>query len=67
MDGPRSYKITMLQKSVSQNRLLFKVSFDHFEEKAIFRGSWGSNVNQLEPKTKPPSGISAYPNLRYAL
>jgi len=27
----------------------------------IFGGSWGSNVNWLEPKTKPPSGNFGYP------
>jgi len=34
-----------------------------FESSIIFGGSWGSIENWLEPKTKPPSGNLACPNL----
>jgi len=32
-----------------------------FESSSIFRGSWGSIENWLNPKTKPPSGNLACP------
>jgi len=33
----------------------------------IFRGSWGSIENWLEPQAEPPSGNLACPNPRNAL
>jgi len=41
----------------------FCVDFDHFWIKQYFGGSWGSTENWLEPKTKPPLGNLACPNL----
>jgi len=35
-----------------------------FESSSIFGGCWGSIENKLEPKTEPPSGNLACPNLR---
>jgi len=37
--------------------------FANFELSIIFRGSWGSIENWLEPKTKPPQENLACPNL----
>jgi len=34
-----------------------------FESSSIFEGSWGCIENWLEPKTKPPLGNLACPNL----
>jgi len=34
-----------------------------FDSRSIFGGSWGSTEDWLEPKTKPPSGNLACPNL----
>jgi len=45
----------------------FKSIFTTFKSSIIFRGSWGSGVNWLEPKTEPPSANLACPNLRNAL
>jgi len=37
------------------------------ESSSIFRGSWGSIEYWLEPKTEPPLGNLACPNLQNAL
>jgi len=34
-----------------------------FKPSIIFGGSWGSTENWLEPKTEPPLGNLACPNL----
>jgi len=36
--------------------IIFGSILTAFEVKLFFGGSWGSIVNWLEPKTKPPSG-----------
>jgi len=41
----------------------FRIDFDLFKPSIVFGGSWGSTENWLEPKTKPPSGNLACPNL----
>jgi len=35
--------------------IIFELLLTIFEANFIFRGSWGSTENWLEPKTKPPS------------
>jgi len=37
--------------------------FNPFNPGIVFRGSWGSSVNWLEPKTEPPLPNLACPNL----
>jgi hypothetical protein len=43
--------------------IIFGSIFTTFELSSIFGGSWGSNENWLEPKTEPPLGNLACPNL----
>jgi len=43
--------------------IIFKLILTTFVAGGIFGGSWGSIENWLKPKTKPPSGILACPNL----
>jgi len=43
--------------------IIFESILTTFEASVIFRGSWGSIKNWLEPKTKPPFAILACPNL----
>ncbi len=38
-----------------------------FESSSVFGDNWGSIENWIDPKTKPPSGNFACPNLRNAL
>jgi len=38
-----------------------------FKPSIVFRGNWGSNENWLKPKTWPPLGNLACPNLWNAL
>ncbi len=39
-----------------------KLNLTTFKSSNIFRGSWGSSENWIEPKTKPPSGNIACPD-----
>jgi len=43
--------------------IIFGSILTTFELSSIFGGSWGRIENCLEPKTKPPSGNIACPNL----
>jgi len=43
--------------------IMFGSILTTFELSSIFGGSWGSIGNWLEPKTNPPLGILACPNL----
>ncbi len=45
----------------------FESIFTTFKLSIIFRGSWGSIENWLEPKIEPLSGNLACPNRRNAL
>ncbi len=45
----------------------FWVNLNHFKSSSIFGGSWGIIAKWLEPKTKPPLGNLACPNLWNAL
>jgi len=42
--------------------IIFGLILTTFKLSVVFRGSWGSCVNWLEPKTEPPSGNLAWPN-----
>ncbi len=46
---------------------MFESILTTFKLNIVFGGSWGSTENWLEPKTKPPSGNLACPNLWNAL
>jgi hypothetical protein len=41
---------------------IFESFLTTFKLSIVFRGSWGSIENRLEPKTEPPSGNLAGPN-----
>jgi len=43
--------------------LIFELILTTFKPSIVFRGSWGSIENWIEPKTEPPSGNLACPNL----
>ncbi len=43
--------------------LIFESILTSFKLSIIFGGSWGNNKNRLEPKTEPPLGNLACPNL----
>jgi len=47
--------------------IVFDSILTNFKSIVIFRGGWGSIENWLQPKTEPPSGNLACPNLRNAL
>jgi hypothetical protein len=42
--------------------MIFGADFTTFELSSIFGDSWGSSVNWLEPKIKPPEANLACPN-----
>jgi len=42
--------------------IIFGSILTTFESRSAFGGSWGSNKNLLEPKTKQPLGNLACPN-----
>jgi len=43
--------------------ILFGSILTTFKLSIVFKGSWGSIENWLEPKTKPPSGNIACQNM----
>jgi len=43
--------------------IIFGSILTALESSSIFRGSWGSIENWVEPKNKPTSGYLACPNL----
>jgi len=47
--------------------VIFESILTTFKLSIIYGGSWGSIENWLQPKTKPPLGNLACPNLRNAL
>jgi len=47
--------------------IIFQSILTTFKSSIIFRGSWGSNENWLEPKAEPPLGYLACPNPRNTL
>jgi len=54
--------VTDLDKQ-SSKMIIFESILTTFELSIIFRGSWGSSVNCLEPEIKPPLGNLACQNL----
>jgi len=61
----------LLGCQMCEETLLRKLNFESiltsFKLSIIFGGSWSSTENWLEPKTKPPSGNLACPNLQNSL
>jgi len=43
--------------------IIFELILTTIKPSTVFRGSWGSSVNWLEPEIKPPTGNFACPNL----
>jgi len=58
LPSPLTYRLShtecITDLDLGSEMIIFESILTTFKASVVFRGSWGSSVNWLEPKTKPP-------------
>ncbi len=75
MVGTETFQVTKSQKAnytvvinrvfhgfILISKMIFESILTTFKSYIVFKGSWGSSVNWLEPKIEPPYPNLAFPN-----